>query len=95
MTGAVRPPPPVKRTSAATARLCRPVAGSWPACDDEVRHGKKLKNLVRMVPLVRVEDEAVGHMEKNADGKLAITRIELRPKITWSGNPKTQSRRTR
>ena len=32
------------------------------------------------------EDEAVGHMEKNADGKLAITRVELRPKITWSGN---------
>src|SRR5215472_15857323 len=26
------------------------------------------------------EDEAVGHMEKNADGKLAITRVELRPK---------------
>jgi organic hydroperoxide reductase OsmC/OhrA len=32
------------------------------------------------------EDEAVGHMEKNADGKLAITRVEIRPKITWSGN---------
>jgi hypothetical protein len=25
-------------------------------------------------------------MEKNADGKLAITRVELCPKITWSGN---------
>jgi organic hydroperoxide reductase OsmC/OhrA len=25
-------------------------------------------------------------MEKNADGKLAITRVELRPKITWIGN---------
>jgi organic hydroperoxide reductase OsmC/OhrA len=24
-------------------------------------------------------------MEKNADGKLAITRVELRPKIRWSG----------
>jgi organic hydroperoxide reductase OsmC/OhrA len=32
------------------------------------------------------EDEAVGHMERNADGKLAITRVELRPKITWSGD---------
>jgi organic hydroperoxide reductase OsmC/OhrA len=32
------------------------------------------------------EDEAVGHVEKNADGKLAITRVELRPKITWSGD---------
>jgi organic hydroperoxide reductase OsmC/OhrA len=27
------------------------------------------------------EDEAVGHMEKNADGKMAITRVELRPQI--------------
>jgi hypothetical protein len=25
-------------------------------------------------------------MEKNADGKLAITRVELHPKITWSAN---------
>jgi organic hydroperoxide reductase OsmC/OhrA len=32
------------------------------------------------------EDEAVGHMEKNADGKLAITRVELRPKIEWGGD---------
>jgi organic hydroperoxide reductase OsmC/OhrA len=29
------------------------------------------------------EDEAVGHLEKNADGKLAITRVELHPKIKW------------
>jgi organic hydroperoxide reductase OsmC/OhrA len=33
-------------------------------------------------------DEAVGHMEKNAEGKLAITRVELHPKITWSGEKK-------
>jgi hypothetical protein len=32
------------------------------------------------------EDAAVGHMEKNADGKMAITRVELRPKIMWSGD---------
>jgi organic hydroperoxide reductase OsmC/OhrA len=32
------------------------------------------------------EDEAVGHMEKNVDGKLAITRVELRPKIEWGGD---------
>ena len=32
------------------------------------------------------EDQAIGHMEKNAAGKLAITRVELRPKITWSGD---------
>jgi organic hydroperoxide reductase OsmC/OhrA len=30
-------------------------------------------------------DEAVGIMEKNAQGKLAITRITLRPKIAFSG----------
>jgi organic hydroperoxide reductase OsmC/OhrA len=32
------------------------------------------------------EDEAVGHMEKNAEGKMAITRVELRPKIVWGGD---------
>jgi organic hydroperoxide reductase OsmC/OhrA len=31
-------------------------------------------------------DEAVGHMEKNPEGRLAITRVELHPKITWSGD---------
>ena len=30
-------------------------------------------------------DEAVGHMGKNAEGKMAITRVELRPKNTWGG----------
>ena len=30
-------------------------------------------------------DEAVGHMEKNANGKLAITRVELHPKLKFSG----------
>src|ERR1700739_2605490 len=30
-------------------------------------------------------DEAVGHMEKNAEGKMAITRVELHPKLKWSG----------
>jgi organic hydroperoxide reductase OsmC/OhrA len=34
------------------------------------------------------EDEAVGHMEKNADGKLAITRVELCPVIKWGGDRK-------
>jgi organic hydroperoxide reductase OsmC/OhrA len=32
------------------------------------------------------EDEAFGHMEKNADGKMAITRAELRPQIRWHGD---------
>jgi len=31
------------------------------------------------------EDAAVGHMEKNADGLVAITRCELRPRIVFSG----------
>ena len=30
-------------------------------------------------------DDAVGHMEKNAEGKLAITRVELHPKLKFSG----------
>ncbi len=32
------------------------------------------------------EDEAVGFLEKNADGKLAVTRATLRPKVTWGGD---------
>jgi organic hydroperoxide reductase OsmC/OhrA len=31
------------------------------------------------------EDAAVGHMEKNADGKLAVTRVDLHPKIAFGG----------
>ncbi len=31
------------------------------------------------------EDSAVGHLGKNASGKLAVTRVELRPKIVYSG----------
>jgi organic hydroperoxide reductase OsmC/OhrA len=30
-------------------------------------------------------DEAVGQMEKNAEGKLAITRVTLKPKLKFSG----------
>jgi len=30
-------------------------------------------------------DDAVGHMEKNENGKLAITRVELHPKLKFSG----------
>ena len=32
------------------------------------------------------EDEAVGYMEKNAEGKMAITRVELHPKLRWGGD---------
>jgi organic hydroperoxide reductase OsmC/OhrA len=31
------------------------------------------------------KDRAVGHLEKNANGKLAVTRVELHPKIVYSG----------
>ena len=31
-------------------------------------------------------DDAVGHMEKNAEGRLAITRVELHPKLKFSGD---------
>ena len=31
------------------------------------------------------EDAAVGHLEKNANGKMAITRVDLHPKIVFGG----------
>ena len=31
-------------------------------------------------------DQAVGHMEKNSEGRLAITRVELHPKLKFSGD---------
>jgi organic hydroperoxide reductase OsmC/OhrA len=31
-------------------------------------------------------DDAVGHMEKNENGKMAITKVTLKPKIKWSGD---------
>jgi organic hydroperoxide reductase OsmC/OhrA len=31
-------------------------------------------------------DEAEGVLEKRADGKMAMTRVTLRPKIAWAGN---------
>ena len=31
------------------------------------------------------EDEAVGVMAKNEDGRLAVTRVVLRPRIVWGG----------
>jgi organic hydroperoxide reductase OsmC/OhrA len=33
----------------------------------------------------RYTDEAVGVMEKNAEGKLAMTRVTLRPRVEFSG----------
>jgi organic hydroperoxide reductase OsmC/OhrA len=31
-------------------------------------------------------DEAEGVLEKRADGKMAMTRVILRPRVTWSGD---------
>jgi organic hydroperoxide reductase OsmC/OhrA len=31
------------------------------------------------------EDDAVGHLEKNAAGKMAVTRVDLHPKVAFSG----------
>lgn len=33
----------------------------------------------------RYDDAAVGHLEKNAHGKLAITRVQLSPVVAFSG----------
>jgi organic hydroperoxide reductase OsmC/OhrA len=38
----------------------------------------------RKLSLDSYSDEAIGVLEKNAEGKLAITRVTLRPKIVWS-----------
>jgi organic hydroperoxide reductase OsmC/OhrA len=32
-------------------------------------------------------DEAGGVLEKRADGKMAMTRVTLRPRVTWGGSP--------
>ena len=32
-------------------------------------------------------DEADGVLEKRADGKMAMTRVTLRPRVTWAGDP--------
>ena len=32
-------------------------------------------------------DEAEGVLEKRADGKMAMTRVTLRPRVTWAGDP--------
>jgi organic hydroperoxide reductase OsmC/OhrA len=38
----------------------------------------------RKLTLDSYHDEAVGVLEKNAQGQLAITRVTLRPQIVWS-----------
>ncbi len=36
-------------------------------------------------------DEAEGVMKKNAAGKMAMTRVTLRPRVTWAGDPPDES----
>ena len=38
----------------------------------------------RKLSLDSYRDEAVGYVEKNEEGRLAVTRVVLRPQITWS-----------
>jgi organic hydroperoxide reductase OsmC/OhrA len=45
----------------------------------------------RKLSLDSYRDEAVGVLEKNAEGKLAITRVTLRPKIVWSNGATVSS----
>lgn len=37
----------------------------------------------RKLPVATYEDSAVGYLEKNLDGKLAVTRATLSPKVTF------------
>jgi len=41
----------------------------------------------KRIVVERYTDDAVGHMEKNDEGRLAITRVELRPRIGFRGAP--------
>jgi organic hydroperoxide reductase OsmC/OhrA len=38
------------------------------------------------------EDPAVGFMNRNDDKRVAITRVVLRPKITWGNEPPNRER---
>jgi organic hydroperoxide reductase OsmC/OhrA len=38
----------------------------------------------RKFSLDSYRDEAVGYLEKNEEGRLAVTRVILRPRIEWS-----------
>ena len=36
-------------------------------------------------------DEAKGLLEKRTDGKIAMTRVTLHPRVTWGGNPPAEA----
>jgi len=46
----------------------------------------------RRLTVDRYRDEAVAYLEKNAAGKLAVTRVELRPHIDFAGSPPDPAR---
>jgi len=39
----------------------------------------------RRLTVESYDDDAVGHMEKNVEGRIAVTRVELRPRVRFSG----------
>ena len=41
----------------------------------------------RRLVVDRYEDQAVGFLRPNEEGRLAVTRVELAPRIEFSGNP--------
>lgn len=43
--------------------------------------------------VLRYRDDAVGVMDQNAEGRLAVIRVTLRPQIAWAGDPPPRSQR--
>ena len=43
--------------------------------------------------ITRYRDEPVGVMEKNVEGRMAVTRVTLRPEITYEGKRPTDAER--
>ena len=54
-----------------------------------ILHVARLKGFV----ITRYRDAAEGVMEKNAEGRMAVTRVTLRPKITYAGRRPTDAER--
>ena len=52
-------------------------------------HVARLKGFV----VTRYKDEPVGVMEKDAEGRMAVTRTTLRPEITYEGRRPTEAER--
>lgn len=52
-------------------------------------HVARLKGFV----ITRYADDAEGVMEKDADGRMSVTRVTLRPRIAYEGREPTQAER--